>query len=114
MAHRSMRMIVSSSATSTRNGIASPPCPVHQKSPQELVLLKASLPSATASARSTSLGYHPGRTDPAHGLRDALLVLDEREANEPLTVHAEAATWADGNVCVAQEAKRELLRRLGG
>ena len=35
--------------------------------------------------------------DPAHGLADPLLVLDEREADESLAVGAEAAAGADGD-----------------
>jgi len=42
--------------------------------------------------------------DAANRLRDALLVLDEREANPAFAVDAEAAAGADGDVRLAKEA----------
>ena len=52
-------------------------------------------------------GPHAGEdaADPAHGLRDPLLVLDECEADEAFTIGAEAAARADRDMCLPQEAQ---------
>src|SRR5207253_988985 len=50
--------------------------------------------------------------DAAHRLSDPVLVLHEREADVALAVGAEAAARADGDLRLAQQPHRELLRAL--
>src|SRR5690242_15324709 len=63
---------------------------------------------------STGLLPLEQRSQAAYCLRDALLVLDEREANEAFAVDAEAAARAHGDMAFAQRAQRERTRRLTG
>src|SRR5258708_30993108 len=95
IAPKSRRMIVSSSA---------------------IRIFIARLPSVENSRRQRRLIWKLAdrAADAAHRLCDALLILDEREADEALAVGAEAAAGTDGDMRLPQQAERKRLRGLIG